>query len=122
MNEKLIMVVDDNIINLKLMRILLTKMGFTAHVAIDAKDALAVLEKVHPYLILMDIQLPGMDGLALTRQLKANSTTQDIVIVAFTAYAMRGDKQKAKDAGCDGYISKPIDLTTFASDLLHYMS
>ncbi len=104
-----ILVVEDNPINLKLARVLLTLEGYDVYTAVDANEALAVIAKVRPRLILMDLQLPGMDGLELTRQLKANPETRDIVILALTAYAMKSDEKRAWDAGCDGYIPKPID-------------
>ncbi len=104
-----ILIVDDNAVNLKLTRILLEKEGYQVQTAADAEEALKLLETSKPRLILMDIQLPGMDGLELTRQLKSGAETQDIVILALTAYAMKGDDEKAKAAGCDGYITKPID-------------
>jgi CheY-like chemotaxis protein len=69
----------------------------------------------------MDIQLPGIDGLELTRQLKARPATKDIRIVALTAYAMKGDEQKARDAGCDGYITKPIDTRTLSDTIARYL-
>jgi len=74
-----------------------------------------------PDLILMDIQMPGMDGLELTRLLKADARTRPIVIVAFTAYAMKGDEAKFRAAGCDGYLSKPIDVATFAEQVRAYL-
>ena len=77
--------------------------------AADAEEALALLESFRPRLILMNLQLPGMDGLELTRRLKADLRSRDIVILAFTAYAMKGDEEKARAAGCDGYVSKPVD-------------
>jgi CheY-like chemotaxis protein len=122
MGDELIMVVDDNPVNLKLVRVLLMKKGYAVYTAMDADEALAVLESVHPHLILMDIQLPGMDGLTLTRRLKVNPATRDILIVALTAYAMKGDEQKAREAGCDGYIPKPIDPRTFIDTLRQYLS
>lgn len=121
MSEELIMVVDDNPVNLKLAQVLLTRKGFTVCTATDAYEAMDMLKIVHPDLILMDIQLPGMDGLTLTRQLKADATTRDIHIVALTAYAMLGDEQKARDAGCDGYIPKPIDTRLFVSTVLGFL-
>jgi two-component system cell cycle response regulator len=75
----------------------------------SAEQALALLEEMRPRLILMDLQLPGMDGLELTRRLKADPDRRHILVVALTAYAMKGDDAKAYDAGCDGYITKPID-------------
>jgi CheY-like chemotaxis protein len=104
-----ILVVDDNPANLKLVRVLLTAEGYTVRTAADAGEALAVLQEFHPHLVLMDLQLPGMDGLELTRQLKAEPAYRGLTVVALTAYAMKGDEEKALDAGCDGYIPKPID-------------
>jgi CheY-like chemotaxis protein len=104
-----ILIVDDNPANLKLTSYLLTNRGYQVRTALDARTALETLEAFHPQLILMDIQLPGMDGLELTRILKSVAATSDILIVAVTAFAMKGDEQKALAAGCDGYITKPID-------------
>ncbi|HET9709304.1 MAG TPA: response regulator [Gemmatimonadales bacterium] len=104
-----ILVVDDNDLNLELMRDLLEDEGYRVRVAIDANDAIAVLHDFRPRLIFMDIQLPGMDGLTLTRMLKANPSMRDIRIVGLTAYAMAGDEQRMRAAGCDGYLWKPID-------------
>lgn len=101
--------VDDHPGNLKLLSFILIKLGHAVRVAADAAEALSVLESFEPELILMDLQLPGMDGLELTRQLKADPIHRHIVIVAVTASAMKGDEQKAMAAGCDGYMSKPIN-------------
>jgi two-component system cell cycle response regulator DivK len=104
-----ILVVDDNPHNLKLARVLLSGEGYQVRTATDAENALEVLESFEPALILMDLQLPGMDGLTLTRRLKSDPNRAKMVIVALTAYAMKGDAEKALAAGCDGYVSKPID-------------
>jgi CheY-like chemotaxis protein len=104
------MVVDDNPANLKLLRVLLTAKGYGVRTAIHAEDALTQLESFQPRLILMDLQLPGMDGLELTRRLKADPRTQAIVVVALTAYAMKGDEQRVFAAGCDDYVTKPVDV------------
>jgi CheY-like chemotaxis protein len=104
-----ILIVDDNPQNLKLARILLLSEGYQVRAAIDAEDALTILGGFTPRLILMDLQLPGMDGLELTRQLKADPARRDILVLALTAYAMKGDEERALAAGCDGYMSKPID-------------
>jgi CheY-like chemotaxis protein len=104
-----ILVVDDNVTNLKLIEYLLKAKGYDVLTAIDAESALEAVRDMRPSLVLMDLQLPGMDGLELTRRLKADPGTRDIVIVAVTAYAMKGDEQRALDAGCDGYVAKPID-------------
>jgi two-component system cell cycle response regulator DivK len=110
-----ILIIDDNPVNLKLLRITLTVAGYDVHTAIDAEQAVSVLASFRPRLILMDIQLPGMDGLELTRRLKADPATRDAVVLAVTAYAMKGDEQRALAAGCDGYMSKPIDTRTLAT-------
>ena len=104
-----ILVIDDNLTNLKLVSKLLEFEGHKILQAADAKVAQAVLADTLPELILLDIALPGMDGLTLARQLKADERTRHICIVALTAFAMKGDDQKAFDAGCDAYIAKPID-------------
>jgi CheY-like chemotaxis protein len=109
MPSERILIVDDNLSNLKLVRILLSAEGYDVRTATDAPKALDAIREARPRLILMDIQLPGMDGLTLTRQLRADPATRDIRVLALTAYAMRGDDQRALDAGCDGYIPKPID-------------
>ena len=116
-----ILIVDDNAVNLKLMRVLLTGEGYTVRTAIDAEDALAVLREFKPRLILMDLQMPGMDGLELTRRLKKDPALAEIVVVALTAYAMKGDEGKALEAGCDGYITKPIDTRTLTATIAGYL-
>ncbi|HEY6323693.1 MAG TPA: response regulator [Thermoanaerobaculia bacterium] len=107
-----ILIVDDNPTNLKLARVMLAAEGYEVRVAVDAEEALAMLDGFHPRLILMDLQLPGMDGLTLTRRLKGDPATRHVAILALTAYAMKGDEEKARQAGCDGYITKPIDTRT----------
>jgi CheY-like chemotaxis protein len=104
-----IFVVDDHPINLKLACDVLELEGYTVGKAADAEQAQEILQQTIPDLILMDIALPGMDGLTLTRKLKADARLQHVPIVALTAFAMKGDDRKALDAGCDGYITKPID-------------
>jgi len=109
MEQPTILIVDDNPVNMKLVRVLLTGDGYQVRTAADAHEALRVLKECHPKLILMDIQLPGIDGLELTRRLKADPSTRDILIIGLTAYAMKGDEDRILAAGCDGYIAKPID-------------
>ncbi len=116
-----VLVVDDNPTNLKLIRLLLTHAGFDVRTAGDAEEAVRVLDTFAPRLILMDIQLPGMDGLELTRLLKADPKWRDVCVVALTAYAMKGDEKKARAAGCDGYITKPIDTEGFARVIAGYL-
>jgi two-component system, cell cycle response regulator DivK len=116
-----ILVVDDNPANLELVTFLLSSEGFEVRTAVDAADALKVLEEFKPRMILLDIQMPGMDGLALTRQLKADARMQGVLIIAVTAYAMKGDEAKAKAAGCDGYLTKPIDTRALTRTLRGYL-
>ena len=116
-----ILIVDDNPTNLKLVRILLQGEGYDARTATDAEEALELLKSFHPRLILMDVQLPGMDGLELTRRLKANADTREIIIVALTAYAMKGDEQKVLAAGCDGYVPKPINTRSLPRLVAEYL-
>lgn len=104
-----ILIVDDNAQNLKLARVILSTAGYEVQTAKDAEEAVETLPAFSPALILMDLQLPGMDGLELTRRLKTDPARAHILIVALTAYAMKGDEEKARAAGCDGYITKPID-------------
>ena len=121
MSGEPILIVDDNAVNLKLMRILLAGEGYAVRTAIDAEAAIAVLREFQPRLILMDLQMPGMDGLELTRRLKKDPALADIVVVALTAYAMKGDEGKALEAGCDGYITKPIDTRTLTATIAGYL-
>lgn len=112
MGGERVLVVDDNLTNLKLIEYLLQARGYEVITAFDAEAALAAVQAQRPSLVLMDLQLPGMDGLELTRKLKADRATRGILIVAVTAYAMKGDEERALEAGCDGYIAKPIDTRT----------
>jgi len=121
MPHETILIVEDNPQNLKLARVLLRSEGYDARTAIDAEQALILLEQIEPKLILMDIQLPGMDGLELTRRLKGKPETKQIVIIAITAHALVENEQKAREAGCDGYIVKPIDVTTLPLELARYL-
>lgn len=109
MSAPIVLVVDDNPTNLKLIAYLLQAKGYDVRTATDAESAFEVVHDARPALILMDLQLPGMDGLELTRQLKSAPETRDIVVIAVTAYAMKGDEERARAAGCDGYIPKPVD-------------
>jgi CheY-like chemotaxis protein len=110
-----VLVIDDNTQNLKLLRVLLSVDGYDVRTATDAEDALRILNTFTPEVILMDLQLPGMDGLELTRQLKADPQRCRIRIIAVTAYAMKGDDEKATAAGCDDYVSKPVDADTLST-------
>lgn len=116
-----ILIVDDNVTNLKLVRVLLETEGYTIRTASHASEALRVLLDFRPQLILMDIQLPDIDGLTLTRQLKADPQTADITVVALTAYAMKGDEEKALASGCSGYITKPVDTRQLVRQVEQYL-
>ncbi len=121
MNAK-ILVVDDNPTNLKLVSDVLAFEGYDMLRAGDAEAAMVILADTLPDIILMDIALPGMDGLTLTRQLKTDARTRHIRVVALTAFAMKGDDQKAFDAGCDGYITKPIDTRAFPGQVAGFLA
>ena len=116
-----ILIIDDNAVNLKLACEVLELEGHHVLRANDADEAQRVLETAIPDLILMDIALPGMDGLALTRKLKADRQFARVSIVALSAFAMKGDQEKAIEAGCDGYITKPIDTRTFPSRIAAFL-
>ena len=110
-----ILLIEDNILNMKLAVMLLEIAGFEAIQAFDAEEGIRLAQEWPPELILMDIQLPGIDGLAATRLLKSDPVTRHIKIVAMTACAMAGDREIIEAAGCDGYIAKPINVQNFAN-------
>jgi two-component system, cell cycle response regulator DivK len=116
-----ILIVDDNPVNLKLIRVLLAGEGYDVRTAGDAGEALKVLAEFRPRMILIDIQLPGIDGLELTRRLKADPSNHDIAIISLTAFAMKGDEERIIAAGCDGYIPKPIDTRTLPVQIRTYL-
>jgi len=117
-----ILIVDDNPTNLKLAADVLACEGHTIARARDADEAQEVLKHTQPNLILMDIQMPGMDGLTLTRLLKANPSYQHIPVVALTAFAMKGDEDKAREAGCHSYIIKPIETRKFPGQIAEILA
>jgi CheY-like chemotaxis protein len=117
-----ILIVDDNATNLKLVAYLMKANGYEVDTALEAEAALDAIARHHPDVILMDIQLPGIDGLELTRRLKADPGTRDIVIIAVTAYAMKGDLDKALAAGCDDYITKPIDTRALPETIARHLA
>lgn len=103
-----ILVVEDNVANLLLARTILERAGFQTATAQSAEEAKQQLQEITPDLVLMDVGLPGQDGLSLTRELKSTAQTAAIPIVALTAHAMQSDQERAFAAGCDGYVSKPF--------------
>jgi len=122
MADKKILLVEDNPVNRRLAEFLLRSQGYQVRAATNAQEAFDTIKAERPDLILMDVQLPGMDGLEATRKLKAEPTTRDIPVVAVTSYAMKGDREKALAAGCSGYITKPIDKDTFVREVATVLS
>jgi two-component system, cell cycle response regulator DivK len=118
----LILVVEDNEANQMLVQAVLELEGYRVALAGAAEEALEKLQRETPDLILMDLQLPGQDGLSFTRQLKSDPETRDIPIVALTAHAMHGDRDVALKAGCAGYIAKPIDTRTFPVQVRQFLA
>jgi CheY-like chemotaxis protein len=116
-----ILVVDDNASNLKLFTYLLALPGYEVSTARNAEEALQVLMRVTPRLILMDLQLPDIDGLTLTRRLKRDPALSETAIVAVTASAMKGDEEKARAAGVDGYMTKPLEKRAFRAMVERYL-
>lgn len=124
MSARNILVVEDNDMNMQLVEFLLEECGYHIVKATSGEEALAITRDGlgAPDLILMDIHLPGMDGLSVVRAIKSDERTARIPILALTAHAMRGDKDRFLEAGCDGYISKPIDVKTFIASIERYLS
>ena len=118
---KTILVVEDNKLNMKLVRGLIKIGKYRMLEAMDAESGIKLIREQRPDLVLMDIQLPGMDGLSATEIIKADPDLKDIPIVALTSYAMQGDKEKALAAGCTGYIAKPIDTRKFLKTVSQYL-
>jgi two-component system cell cycle response regulator DivK len=116
-----ILIVEDHDSNRALVERVLSEYGYCLLTALDGREAIEIATLEHPDLILMDMKLPRMDGYQATRMLKQQSTTADIPIVALTAQAMEGDRQKALEAGCDGYISKPIDTRAFPEQVKGFL-
>jgi CheY-like chemotaxis protein len=121
MKIKTILVVEDNELNMKLVRGLIKIGKYRMLEANDAELGIQLVREKRPDLVLMDIQLPGMDGLSATKIIKEDPELEDIPIVALTSYAMQGDKEKALAAGCTGYIAKPIDTRKFLETVLQYL-
>ncbi len=118
MEPKTVLVVEDNELNMKLVRDLLRFADYAVIEAWDAETGLELAQTHQPDLILMDIQLPGMDGLTATQHIRRDADLKHTPVVALSSYAMNGDKQKALDAGCTGYLTKPIKTRSFIQDLV----
>jgi CheY-like chemotaxis protein len=119
--KKKILVIEDNEQNLYLVNFILDTHGFQVIQATNGIDGIRHAEQQQPDLILLDIQLPIMDGYTVARELRKKAALADVPIVAVTSYAMPGDRESAMAAGCTGYIEKPIDPDTFMSQIEHYL-
>ena len=116
-----ILLVEDNVMTRRLAQFLLKSEGYIVYEAANGHEALELVKAHVPDLILMDLQLPELDGFTTTQILKQDATTKDIPVVALTAYAMTGDAERASEAGCDGYITKPIDKQGFLETVASYL-
>ncbi len=121
-SSKTILHIEDNLDNRVLVRRLLLSEGYNVIEAENAFKALQVIDSQSPDLILMDINMPDMDGYTLTAKLKKMPSVRQVPIVAITANVMKGDREKTMDAGCDGYIEKPIDIDRFSEQISHFLS
>lgn len=119
--QPLVLLVEDNETNQMLTTAVLLRDGYRVNVAGSAEEARESMRSERPDLILMDLQLPGVDGLAFTRSLHADGITSSIPVIAMTAHAMLGDEQQALAAGCAGYIAKPIDTRTLGDRIRQYL-
>ncbi len=117
-----VLIIEDNEQNIYLLTFILEKSGYEVVQARDGREGIALAIKVQPMLILLDIQLPVMDGYEVAQRLQAGGETQDIPIVAVTSHAMVGDRERVVAAGCTGYIEKPINPETFMSEVEQYLS
>ena len=116
-----ILVIEDNPLNLELVRALLQRLGYIVIDSGTAEEGIERAKAEQPHLILMDVNLPGMDGLTATTVLKSEPTTRHIPVVALTAHAMKGDDALVQTAGCDGYMTKPIDTRSFPAIVARFL-
>ncbi|HEX3889210.1 MAG TPA: response regulator [Verrucomicrobiae bacterium] len=122
MTGKKILIIEDNLLNLELETDLLEANGFVVSSAQTAEEGLRMVRELLPDLVLMDFSLPGMDGLSATKNLKADPATRRVVVVALTANAMKGNAEIALNAGCDGYLTKPIATRTFIATINQFIA
>jgi len=119
---KKILIVEDNDLNMKLFNDLLQAHGYETVQTVDGRDALKLVREHAPDLILMDIQLPEISGLEVTKMIKADDDLKDIPVIAVTAFAMKGDEEKIREGGCEGYIAKPISVPHFLETVQKFLS
>lgn len=119
--SKTVLIVEDNELNMKLFHDLLDAHGYNILQTRNGREALDLAQKNHPDLILMDIQLPEISGLEVTKWLKEDSRLRDIPVVAVTAFAMKGDEERIREGGCEAYIAKPISVPRFLDTIRHYI-
>ncbi len=118
---KTILIVEDNDLNMKLINDLLQAHGYETMQTMDGRDVLQLAHENRPDLIIMDIQLPEISGLEVTKMLKADDELKDIPVIAVTAFAMKGDEEKIREGGCEGYIAKPISVPTFLETVAKFL-
>ena len=119
--SKTILIVEDNDLNMKLLNDLLQAHGYSTLQTMDGRDVIKKARKHKPALILMDIQLPEISGLEVTKMLKADDDLKSIPVIAVTAFAMKGDEEKIREGGCEGYIAKPISVPTFLDTISKFL-
>jgi two-component system cell cycle response regulator DivK len=119
--HKTVLIVEDNVLNQRLIQDILESQGINTLQTTDGAQALDLAHEYRPDLILMDIQLPGISGLEITRRIKADESLRSIPVIAVTAFAMKGDEERVREAGCDAYISKPIFVIPFIETVLSYL-
>jgi two-component system cell cycle response regulator DivK len=119
---KTILIVEDNDLNMKLFNDLLQAHGYETLQTMDGRDVMKLAHDHHPDLIIMDIQLPEISGLEVTKMLKADEELKDIPVIAVTAFAMKGDEEKIREGGCEGYIAKPISVPTFLETVAKFLN
>ena len=120
--SKTVLIVEDNELNMKLFHDLLVAHGFQTLQTRDGMDALAIARKHRPDLILMDIQLPEVSGLEVTKWIKEDDNLRSIPVIAVTAFAMKGDEEKMRDGGCEAYIAKPISVSKFIETIQRFLA
>ena len=121
MDMKKVMIVEDNELNMKLFNDLLQAQGYSTVQNSDGRDILKMVRQNRPNLIIMDVQLPGVSGIELTRMLKSDAELKEIPVLAITAFAMKGDQEKIMESGCDGYLSKPISVPVFLETIAKFL-